>query len=474
MTTDVSRGHGSRGADTRRVPAAPRIMSASRGTGSQRALLADLAVLATVAAVVGLFAVSPETLESRGFAYMTSGGGILSKFHPSTLIAIVALGLRCLATSRPLRTGWRVATGDTGAVLLLAGVAIAGLYATMISKTPVTPLVDTFALPVLVFLLLRDLDAAVVRWLALLIALILCANAVIAMIEFLRDWHLVTIDVPEDATADPTRGDATFDWRAQLAADWRATALLGHPLVNGLIAGSFILCLAAPGSRWLPAFVRAPLLLLQFVSLSAFGARAALVLTAALGGWMGLGQAVEAISRGARVKPAQIAIGLLAISLLIGAGAILLQSGFLDHTIERFGNDEGSATTRITMFNLFQPFSLSDLLLGPDQDVAATQQRLEGLEFGIESSWIGLVLIYGLVVTTILVVGLLAFSWSVIKACGRGTALVLIFYFILISVSASMSGKTTSFAMAIILTSVFLRKDERRRPLWSAKRVRLA
>ena len=441
---------------------------------AHRLLLSDLAVILTVIATIGLFAVSPLTLEAQGFAYLTSGGGVFSKFHPSTLLALTAFALRCLVTRNPLRSAWRLATADTGAVLLLAAFVIAAFYAVIISKTPVTPLVDTFALPVLMFLLLRDLDPAVMRWLALLIALVLCINAVLAFVEILRSWRLISVDVPVGASADPRRGDAIFDWRAQMALDWRASALLGHPLVNGLIVGSFVLCLAAPGSRWMPFSVRAALILVQFASLFCFGARTALVLTIAFGGWLGLGQAIEALRRGTRVRPRRVAVVLFVLCLAIAVGAILMQTGFLDRTIDRFQDDGGSAATRITMFDLFQPLSLSDALFGPNPEVVATWQRLEGLEFGIESSWIGLALIYGVIVTAILVVGLLSLAGSVIKACGRGTACVLAFYFILVSVSASMSGKTTTFAMTIILTLVFLRKDESRRPMWRKTDVGVA
>ena len=433
--------------------------------------LNDLAMLGTVAAVVGLFLISPVTLEAHGIAYLTSGGGLFSKLHPSTFVAGAALGLRCLGSPRPFAKGWRLLTSDTGAVVLLVAVAFAGFCATMIDQTPVTPLIDTFILPVLVFLLLRDLDPIVMRWLALLITIVLCLNALIAITEFLRGWHLVHIDVPDGASPDPTRGDTTFDWRAQLSLDWRATALLGHPLSNGLIAGAFIICLSAAGTKWLPGSVKLPMILLQFVSMFAFGARTSLVLSVAFAAWLGLGQAIEGIGRGARLRPQQIAITFMVIALLIAGGAIILQSGFADRTIDRFSDDAGSATTRITMFNLFQPLSVFDMLFGPDKDVVATWQRLEGLEFGIESSWVGLALIYGLVVTGMLVIGTLALALSVARASGRGAFMVLLLYFILASVAATMSGKTTTYGMIVCLVMVFLHKDERPVPLRVASLV---
>lgn len=441
------------------------------GALAGRALMADLAVIATVVAVVGLFTVSPIMLESFGIAYITSGGGLLAKVYPSTLLAVGALGLRCLAARHPLRVLRRLMTDDAGVVLLLASVAVAGVFGAIVSKTPVSPLIDTFVLPVLFLLLLRDLEPGVLRWLALLLALILCVNAAMGLVEMLRGVHYLPPSIMEGVSSDPMRGDQVFDWRAGVANDWRATALLGHPLVNGLIGGGFIICLASPGTQWIPLSVRAPLLLLQGAAMFAFGARAALVLCIVFAGWQALRQALAALRRGARLEPRAVAFGLVGLGLAIAATAILFQIGFFDRTVERFSNDAGSASTRLTMFDLFQPLSWTDIVLGPDKDLVATGQRINGLEFGIESSWLGLILTYGLVVTAIIVAGLAAFSVSVIQACGRGALTVLSFYFILTSVAASLSGKTTSLAMCVIVALVFLRRDERQRCLRSALRM---
>jgi hypothetical protein len=311
----------------------------------------------------------------------------------------------------------------------------------------------------LIYLLLRDLDPRLVEWLALALTVVMCLNAALALLEFLRGFHLFTIAVPDGASADPRRADATVDWRAEMALDWRATALLGHPLSGGLMAGCFILCLAAPGSNWINPVTKLVLIALQGLSLFAFGARTAMVFTLVFACWFGLVQTVEALGRGARLDARRLGIAIIVLCAVVGTGAILLQSGLLDRTIGRFSEDNGSATTRITIFNLFQPLSFSDMMFGPDSDLVATWQRLEGLEFGIESSWVGLALNYGLVVTAMLIFGLLAFSWSLVKACGRGTILVLELFFIPVSVSASMSGKTTIFAMVVSLALVFLRKE---------------
>ena len=428
------------------------------------------AVGATFASAIGLFLVSSLALESVGIGYTSSGGGLIAKFHPSTFLALIALVLRCTASGRPERTLWRLATADTGCVLLAAVVVVMAIVGTMVTKTPVTPLVDTFVLPIILFILLRDLDRTALRWLALAIGAILCVNACLAVIEVVRGMHFIAIPVAEGSTADPTRADAVFDWRVDAATDWRAQALFGHPLVNGLITGVFILCLIAPAASWIPLAIRVPVLMLQVVAMFSFGARTALVVSLVFGGISALNQSIVARA-GRPVSSRAIAIGILVAILVIGGGLALSQTDFVGRTITRFSQDAGSASTRLTMFQLFGDISWNDLFFGPDKDVIATMQRVYGLEFGIESSWVGLALTYGLIVTAMVMAALAAFSRSLMQVGGRGTGLALMLFFILVSVAASMSGKITSFAMTVVLIIVLLRRDALGRQAFRASLV---
>lgn len=421
--------------------------------------LSFLAVIATFASMLALFAVSPIALEARGIVYIDSGGGLLAKVHPATLLAMLAFALRCLASRRPLHISWRLMTGDPGVLLLLASVVVAAIFAALVDKTPVSPLVDTFILPVLVFVLLRDLDRRTAIWLAGLVALVLVVNAGMAIVELLRGFHFVQVTPPPEATDDPTQANALFSWKADMAHDWRAEALLGHPLVNGLVVGSLVLCLASPGAVWIPFVPRILLLGVQAMSLFAFGARTALVLSFVFAAWLLSIQVAEAIRRGARPSSRMFACAMLVMAAVVAVTALLVYDGFADKTLDRFSHDSGSASTRLTMFTLLTQLSWADLFLHPDKDLVATLQRIHGLEFGIESSWIGLVLSYGIIIAAVITAGVLAFWRSVLRFAGRGGSTVFLLYFILISVTASLSGKTTTMAMVVALIVLFLRKD---------------
>jgi hypothetical protein len=438
----------------------------------QRLRLADVAFLTAVVAVIAQFSISMVTLEVFGIPYTSSGGGLFSKVHPGTLLICLALALRCLASSRPLVAAQRLFLQESGVVLMFVAVAAASLSAIVIVKSPFTPLIDTFVLPPLCYVLLRDLTPARTKALALLVTAIFCLNAVLALIELVRGAHFVSASAAANVSFDPTRPDAIFDWRLGLLSDWRALAIFGHPLVNGLLVSCFILVLLSEGARWLPLWFRLPVLLLQASSMFAFGARSSIVLAALFGAVLIVRQIHAGLKRGYAVSPQQVAIGLFIVALIVLTFVVLLDSGLLDRTLERFSQDAGSAETRSTMFELFGAFRWNDLIFGPDQDILATWQRVLGLEFGIESSWIGLLLTYGFLVTGLLIIGLIAFSLSLIRSTGRGAGIVLLCYFVSVSGTASLSGKVTSLALVVMLCLFFLHKDERPQPLRLALKPR--
>jgi hypothetical protein len=424
-----------------------------------RRLSGDLAILSTVGSVVALYAISAITMEHFGIAYITSGGGPLSKVHPAFLLAVAALAFRCLASHRPLQAAWRLVSSDAGVVLLSFSIVLTAFYAAAIAKVPYTGVLDAFVLPMLLFLLLRDLDPSLRRWLALLVGFLLCVNGVMAIIEFYGGFHFIRLEFDPTVSADPTHAGGSFDLKAAMALDWRPFALLGHPLVNGLIVQSAICCLLARGARWLPWIVKGPVLVLLCTSLVTLGARTSLVFTLVVGSCFVLDGWCRAVSRGARLQPQHVAIAFIAIAVAALAIFAGVDAGIFDRTIERFASDQGSAATRLVMFEMFKPLSWNDIVFGPDKDVVATWQRLEGLEFGIESSWVGLILTYGLAVTLMIITGLLAFSRSVVRASGPGATFILVVFFLTVSGSASLSGKTTVFAATTVLIQLFLSRD---------------
>lgn len=428
---------------------------------SSKRFRAHAALALTAATIVALFAMSSAFLENLGYHYERPGGFPWEKFHPGTVLAVAALCARCLAADRPAARASRLVAADRPIFLYLVAVGFAALHALLVSGSPVTGLVDTFVLPALLVILLGGLDPQLQRRLGLLVCAIMALNALIGLGEYLSGWRLVPVPNADAGIPDPSAPDA-LDARAQaMLLDWRATALLGHPLENAVVTGSMILALAMHRSRWLGSAVRLPLLALLAVSMVAFGGRASLVLSfAGLFVSASVGAARRLAAGHRLLSPRALGTGLIALPVVASVAGVAAASGFFDRLVGRFVADAGSANARVVMWDLFDPLSLSEILLGPDPVVVTLWQHLLGIEFGIESFWVALSLAYGLVVASMLFCGLGLLGWRLIALRGRGAAGVLVFFFAVASTSTSLSSKTTGLAL-VVLVIVLLLEGER-------------
>jgi len=394
--------------------------------------------------------------------YASTGGTFLEKVHPGIWLAMIALALRLASEGNPVRALALRLGGSPQLLLFVLAVVAAGLHSALVSKSPVTPLIDTFLLPLQYFLLLADLDERAARRLAWLVGAILAANAIVGLVEFSTGWRLISIDLPENVTADPRHGSAeVFDWRAALAMDWRPTALLGHPLTNACVTGVFVATLCAKDAGWIDSRLRAPLLILQTLALFAFGGRASLVATLLVLAATAFAWLFRFTGGGARISLRRGAYVLLATPLLLAGVQALVEIGMFDRVLDRFTNDAGSAEARQKMFELFRPYSFESLMLGPYSAVLTTQQRLQGLEFGIESFVVGFVLTYGLLIAALLLAGLGAFAAALARVCGRGAIPALFVFLVVCSMAESLSAKTTIFGVVVALMLLFIRPGRR-------------
>ena len=120
--------------------------------------------------------------------------------------------------------------------------------------------------------------------------------------------------------------------------------------------------------------------------------------------------------------------------------------GLFDQLLERFVNDNGSASARVYMFEVFRDLTWLDIMIGPDQEHVASLLRAQGVNFGIESFWIAFILSYGFIVSMVFFMGLFAFLYDVVRASAL-VALWPIFYFLTVSsTSVSLSAKGTDLA----------------------------
>ena len=392
------------------------------------------------ASICMLFLISPQRLHAWGIDYESPGGSPLEKVHPGTWAALLALALFAIRAGNPLAF-FNQMGGRRGLTIFFATWLMLLAFTAGIEKTPFTPIIDAFLLPMTLFVLIVE-RAAPLRGLAILIHVLLTANGVLGVIEYLSGWRLT----PFTAGAFVQSGD------------WRSTAFIGHPLANASITGAYILTLALGGGRDCPRWIRPLLIALQLLAMVAFGGRTALVMTLALLAGIAIVHAT-AVLRGRSIRLSHAALFCFFVPFVIGALLVAAQAGFFDRLLERFVDDNGSAEARVIMLHVFEMFPLRQILFGPDQTWLSSLQYQEGINYGIESFWIGFILVHGLIMSVIFFMGLAAFCVELVRASRPSCALLLVYFFGIASSSVSLSVKTCSFGLLVAVMTILMRRE---------------
>ena len=405
-----------------------------------RTLGQSIAGVLTAAAVVVLFLVSGLMLQAMGIAYDTSGGALWQKIHPATYVALAAV--ICLVPSRFDVVGFMddFARWHMGTMLFLGLWLLLFVHVVLVVHASIAPIVDTFLLPVMLLILLTRISEGTASNLAVFVHAAMTANALIALFEFATGARLTPL-VAENIT---------------LVADWRSSALLGHPLQNALLTATYTLIMVQGGGRDLPRLLRLGVIGLQVAALIVFGGRVATLLLLAFGGVALALQLWRAVQL-RRLSSANAAIFVAAATAAVVGLVLLVGGGFFDLFLQRFAQDQGSADARLAMFDLLGQMPFSAFLFGSDPEHVATLQRLEGIEFGIESFWVAFVVFYGLVISIPFLSGLIAFLLDVNRMARAPSGWAILFFIGVCSTSLSLAGKTTAFGVFVTMLLLLLR-----------------
>jgi hypothetical protein len=410
-----------------------------------------LASALTVTTLIVLFLVSSKILEAVGIPYGSPGGSPLSKFHPATFLALASLALWAIALG-PGRLLATLAAQRPGTLVFAFAILLLTFQTAIVQKLPISAIVDTFVLPLALFVSISALRAPLAERVLIGIHLFFLLNSTIGYLEYLTPFRLT-----------PTYQDGEI-----VTYDWRATALLGHPLINALATGIYLLILTGPGGRRFDMPIRIALLLYSLGAMVAFGGRAAtLVLLGLLAARMAF-QVLRVIAgRPFRSRDAMMVV--LVLTAIATIGSALVQAGAVDAFLGRFEDDSGSAATRVAMFRIFDGMALRDVFFAPDLAHVASNQRRLDLAIGIESFVVAFFAYYGVVTTILFFLGLAAFVAEIVRAVGPAALLPLGYYFLVTSTATGIANKTIDFALimamiVILLDSRFIPAEVDERP----------
>ena len=405
-------------------------------------IAATLSVWLMWLSIAALFLISPMVLYHWGLSYEDVGGSPFEKIHPGSFIAALALFFQACAYGF-FNYIKRTLLNNIGLSIFIAATFLLLIYAILVQKIPFTPIIDTFGMPIVIFVVLTNTSKTNLEKYAVFLHAVFAANALLAIYEYVTGERLTPY----------VAGTLVVE------NDWRSTSLMGHPLNNAVLTGAYILLLCSKGGAGLQPFRRSAFIVLQFVSMVAFGARASLVATVLLILPIILKNSFSVLLGNLRTSLPFLSVFALGLPILAAALFGLEEVGFFDRLIERFSEDKGSTSARIAMLQLFNYIPLSDVLFGPDPDLIETLKGVEGVEAGIESMWIAFILSYGLVMSSLFFMGLFAFCFSIYKRTKPFTFYVFLFFFIVASTSVSLSAKTPTFGMVIVMLFAFQTKE---------------
>ena len=367
--------------------------------GDRRNLMSTLSVMMTLVGIIFTLLLSNLAVTSLGIQYDVEGGSPLEKIHPATYACLLAFAAFLVAPGNPFIAIDDILKSHRGLVLFTVAWIYLLIHILIVLKGPFTNIVDTFLLPLMLLILIFRLNEKTKSRLALFIHIAFAANTLLGMVELASGWRLTPLIVNG----------------AALTADFRPTALFGHPLANAAGIGSYIVICLIAGARDLPKAWRVPALLLQCLGLAVFGGRVASVLVLPFALVTIILQVGSTIAR-RQIKPLVDAAITFGVPMLLMCAALVISTGAFDQFADRFINDEGSANSRFEMFVMLQQLPLNDLIFGPDSELIATLKHQYGLEYGIESFWVAFVANYGLLSTSFFLIGLLFFCISIVHA----------------------------------------------------------
>ncbi|HYD64828.1 VpsF family polysaccharide biosynthesis protein [Azospirillum sp.] len=396
-----------------------------------------LAKIALAAAALAACLGAP-LIETLGIAYVSPGGGLLGKIHPSTYLILAAFGWLLFTRGDPVTTMQAIWRRQGAEVVFLGLVAVVALFGIMrYGPSGLAYLVDVFIAPALFAIVLHHLAPETRARLFAVVFWLLTLNALIAIGEAATRQYLI--------------GYLQWDIRWDGGMEFRAASLLGHPLNNALItvpAAILGFHLATTGRGSAVAFG------ILGLGLLAFGGRAAALLTVVgLFGFIVVDVCARLYRGTLSLQRAVIYLSILLIGPLLLLG-VLSTTGLGERIVGRALFD-GSAQTRLEAFNIFNYISRDQLWFGISSEaVGILMENLSHIGV-IENFWIYLIVNLGIVNVALLTYGFGLFLWRTAHRGGYVGGLTVATFLVVASTNNSLAAKTTALTILVTLVLCF-------------------
>lgn len=385
------------------------------------------------AAIGAFFLLSAPALLRLGIPYDAPYGPPIAKIHPGSFLLVLAWALALTSHGNPLGVLLRQPAQEPLISVYFACMVVVFAWVVLQQGTSgAAYIIQTLWMPAIAVYTLRLLAPRRARQAVVLIMGMLCANAALALAEYFLKARLVPIAIE------------------QVGNDYfRATAFLGHPLLNANVTTALLpaVTLLPIRTRW-----RAAIALLLLTSVLAFGARSALVAAVAVYGSCGTAYLLANLLRG-RYDYREMTGGFLALAFAVSGLALLaMATGLGDRIFQNLAWDN-SASVRARAWLAFDYLRGSDWWLGlPPTAIERIELRM-GLDptyETIENFWIYAFLQFGAIGYLPFIVGLSALTAWMFKTATPAMRFGVVLFYLVASTANALTSKTVSVSLLVV------------------------
>lgn len=365
---------------------------------------------------------------------MSPAASAFVKIHPSTYLGLISLG--CFLIFRSERKNNK---SRNAAIRMIVSVCFILFFYVMVSEGEgggeISALIVTFMSAGLLALLFDYAEPITLRRLRFMLSVFFIANSMLGLIELSSGQRLMPFVISEEV----------ISW------DLRPTALLGHPLLNSLLTGAWVLTLVIRGFKdgiKPSGFV---VLATNVLAMFAFGGRAALVAMLLIAMLYMILKAFTALLAASRTTHVLFSFFGLYVALLFVP--VILITDLAAPIVGRFVDAKGSDETRYAAVQMLSTLNLPEWLLGISSDARNSLQASAGSVHGIEISWVALILQFGLPITACLLV----LTWQLLNSAARSGLerfTLVSYFFVTTFTSLSIGSKSLLISQVFLIIAV--------------------
>ena len=395
--------------------------------------------------IVLLFVVSANVLDLIGYDYSAIGGSPITKIHVSTYFIVLLSAVFVVTYPQKGDLARYYLATKLGSIFFFCASIFAVVNIVVDGRNGFGMFFDTDLHLFLCAMLLPFVTPDNMDRLERFLHWFFLVNALLAVVELALGFNIFPL--------------ITYSPDGMTTIEPRATAFLSHPLHAATITCVYIVSLLCGAGRGLRANLRMPMILLQCAALLAFGGRTAFLLTGLIMAGMLL-WAMFRTAAGMKVSQRGLILWFSIIPVGIAVVAVLASIGAFDQLLDRFTEDGGSARSRWLMVPLLLSFNWGDLLWGAQTDFARSQVYSFGLEWGVENPFIQMSVFQGVVVASMIMLGVLLLIWEAYRRMTWKAIFPIAVYLFLCSTFGSFAGRFFTFAIFLIVVSALFRRPD--------------